>query len=221
MWQANQRLIGIAIAVAIHIAAIWGLLQLGVVQRPLIETGPIMVRFINPPPVTIPPITITPKPTVQPTPKPIPTPVRRNTVEPPSQLIAKVSEVPVPHEALAIPKRPEPIAVETEAPKAPVAPTSSTPIALPQFNAAYLENPPPNYPPQSKRRHEEGTVLLRVYVSALGTAEKVELNTSSGWPRLDQAAKDTVRDWRFVPANQGGKSVAAWVNVPINFSLEE
>jgi len=46
------------------------------------------------------------------------------------------------------------------------------------------------------------------------------LKTSSGSPRLDQAALDTVKRWRFVPARQGDQSVAAWVVVPISFSLE-
>lgn len=221
MWQANEKLIGIAIAIAIHLAAIWGLLQLDIVRRQLIEIVPIMVTFINPSPITIPAITVRPRPTEQPT----PTPARRKTIEPPPPITAKASEMPAPHEAPAVSERPEPLAVVTEAPPPPivstVASTFSAPVALPQFNAAYLENPPPSYPPQSKRRHEEGTVLLRVYVSASGLPEKIELNMSSGWPRLDQAALDTVRNWRFVPANQGGKPVTAWVNVPINFSLED
>ena len=66
---------------------------------------------------------------------------------------------------------------------------------------------------------EEGKVFLRVYVNTEGAAEKIELQTSSGWPRLDQAAQDTVRSWRFIPAKQGDQAVAAWVIVPINFAL--
>ena len=33
-------------------------------------------------------------------------------------------------------------------------------------------------------------------------------------------AIDTVKRWRFVPARQGDRAVAAWVLVPITFSLE-
>jgi protein TonB len=62
-------------------------------------------------------------------------------------------------------------------------------------------------------------VHLRVHVSAEGAADKVELKTSSGFPRLDEAARDTVTRWHFVPARRGARNVAAWVVVPIVFSL--
>ena len=63
-------------------------------------------------------------------------------------------------------------------------------------------------------------MLLRVLVNAAGGADTVEVRTSSGSPRLDHAALDTVKRWRFVPARQGDAAVAAWVLVPINFTLE-
>jgi protein TonB len=48
----------------------------------------------------------------------------------------------------------------------------------------------------------------------------VEIRTSSGVERLDRAALDAVRRWRFVPARQGDTPVDAWVLVPIRFSLD-
>jgi protein TonB len=62
-------------------------------------------------------------------------------------------------------------------------------------------------------------VLLRVFVNPDGGASQVEIRESSGFERLDKAARDTVRRWRFVPARQGDKGVAAWVLVPISFSI--
>jgi len=47
----------------------------------------------------------------------------------------------------------------------------------------------------------------------------VELKSTSGSERLDQAALDAVRQWRFVPAKRGSEAIAAWVVVPISFSL--
>jgi len=67
---------------------------------------------------------------------------------------------------------------------------------------------------------EHGKVMLRVYVSAQGRAERVEVRTSSGSQRLDQAARAAVEQWKFVPARQGDDPVAAWVIVPITFVLE-
>jgi protein TonB len=93
-------------------------------------------------------------------------------------------------------------------------------VVDPSFDAAYLKNPPPPYPAQSRRLGETGRVVLRVLVTAAGTPERVELRTSSGSQRLDGAALRTVQHWKFVPARQGDTPVSAWVLVPILFTLE-
>ena len=61
-------------------------------------------------------------------------------------------------------------------------------VVLPSSAADYLHNPPPAYPRMSRRMGEQGTVLLRVFISAEGRAEKAEIRTSSGYARLDEAA---------------------------------
>lgn len=102
-------------------------------------------------------------------------------------------------------------------------PVSSAPaLALTpaSFDAAYLNNPPPQYPRASRRRGEEGRVVLRVRVLSNGSADAVKIAESSGYPRLDDAARDTVRAWRFVPAGQGEVKVESWLKVPIVFRLE-
>ncbi len=91
----------------------------------------------------------------------------------------------------------------------------------PRFDAAYLDNPKPTYPPISRREREQGKVLLNVHVDASGAADQVSLHNSSGFERLDKAAITAVRRWRFVPARQGGEALAAWVVVPIVFSLKD
>ncbi len=90
----------------------------------------------------------------------------------------------------------------------------------PSFNAAYLNNPAPAYPALSRRLGEEGRVLLRVQVMEDGTAGSVELQTGSGSSRLDQAALEAVKKWRFVPAKRGEQAVSASVVVPVRFSIE-
>jgi len=89
----------------------------------------------------------------------------------------------------------------------------------PSFSAAYLDNPPPVYPPLARRMGEEGRVLLRVYVTPQGRAGEVKILTSSGSAMFDDAAQVAVKAWRFVPARQGDNAVAAWVQVPIVFKL--
>jgi protein TonB len=93
-------------------------------------------------------------------------------------------------------------------------------VIPPRFDAAYLQNPPPDYPSLSRRLGEEGRVLLRVLISPEGLPRDIQLQTSTGYPRLDQAALQTVRRWRFVPAMRGDEALAAWVLVPIRFNLE-
>lgn len=90
----------------------------------------------------------------------------------------------------------------------------------PSFNAAYLNNPAPAYPALSRRLGEEGRVLLRVQVMEDGSAGSVELQTGSGSSRLDQAALEAVKKWRFVPAKRGEQAVSASVVVPVRFSIE-
>jgi periplasmic protein TonB len=133
----------------------------------------------------------------QPTPK-VPTPVLETTS----------SEVPAPA---------APTAPPVEAPPAPPAPA----VSQARFDADYLRNPPPPYPPLSRRMGEEGKVILRVSVNPQGTADAVEVRTSSGSARLDDSALKTVRSWRFIPAKRGDTAVQSWVLVPIIFKLEQ
>jgi periplasmic protein TonB len=93
------------------------------------------------------------------------------------------------------------------------------PVVPPSFNANYLDNPAPVYPPAARRLHEQGRVLLLVDVAPDGIPRQVSLATSSGSPRLDEAALDAVRRWRFVPARKGTTAVPAQVLVPIVFGL--
>lgn len=108
----------------------------------------------------------------------------------------------------------------------PVSPQEASPapplesaVTEVRFDADYLQNPAPVYPALSRQRHEEGKVLLLVRVTAKGEAEQVQVKLSSGFARLDQAALNTVRQWHFVPARQGEKSIAASVVVPVIFHL--
>lgn len=87
------------------------------------------------------------------------------------------------------------------------------------LRANYLRNPKPLYPAASRRLKEQGTVLLRVFVTAAGQPTEVMLKESSGYERLDNAAKQAVTGWKFVPATRNDKPLDAWVIVPIKFSL--
>ena len=124
--------------------------------------------------------------------------------------------------ALAPPAPPQPPALPSPiqaAPQpAPPAPPS-VPITPPNFNAAYLSNPVSAYPLVSQRLGEQGRVLLRVVVEANGLPSRVEVEKTSGYPRLDNAGIETVKRWKFVPARQGDQPIAGIVMVPVVFKL--
>jgi len=142
-----------------------------------------------------------------------------------TQAPAPVEKVPEPPPVIAETTAVSPITLPVvEPPPAPVAQAAVAPepppIIPPRFNADYLQNPAPAYPPLARRMHEQGRVLIRVLVSVDGMPEKIELKASSGYPRLDQSALETIRNWKFVPARQGDQKVTAWVIVPITFTLD-
>lgn len=82
-----------------------------------------------------------------------------------------------------------------------------------------LANPGPQYPRSARRRGDEGTVVVRVAVSASGVPDTVQLLSSSGFQSLDSAAVEAVRGWRFIPARRGDVAVPAMLDVPIAFRL--
>ena len=93
-------------------------------------------------------------------------------------------------------------------------------LERPSSNADFLRNPQPDYPRLSRQRGEQGRVVVNVLIGVDGNAQKAELITSSGFERLDRAALDTVRGWRYVPGKRGGVPEAMWYAVPIQFVLQ-
>jgi protein TonB len=209
--RGPQRL-GAAATAALHAAAAVALLGYEPARSTLFAAAPVMAELISPQ---------RPQPQLEPPSEPPkPKPVARIKAQPrppePLPLLTAAGEAPSPIVApavpLAAPPPAEPVAAAPAAAPAPVTP--------PIFNADYLENPPPAYPPLARRLGEQGRVILRVLVSAEGRAAEVQVRTSSGHPRLDEAARDAVRRWKFVPARRGPEAVRAWVLIPISFKLE-
>ena len=200
---------GLGITLALHALAAIGLLSHEPARKALLTAAPIMVELITPAKLEVKPHVPPEPPTELPKPRPV----------------AKAAPLPLePAPVLAVPAEAPSIATAQPVPRAPspqpVAAAGPSAITPPVFNADYLENPAPAYPALSRRLGEQGKVVLRVLVSAAGTAEEVQLRSSSGHARLDDAARDTVRRWKFMPAGHGAESVAAWVLIPIYFRLE-
>ena len=156
-------------------------------------------------------------------------PVRAATPAPPLRPAVQQTAAPTdkaaPSAQAASPSAPaattdSPTSTTATAASARPAPSNAATLVLPSSDADYLNNPPPAYPRMSRRMGEQGTVLVRVFISAEGRAEKAEIRTSSGYPRLDEAALETVQRWRYVPGQRAGRPEAMWFNVPIRFVLD-
>ena len=214
-------------AVVLHAGAAIGVLSMSPVEPQHRLHEPIIVHWISNEPLApvepSPPVAVV-KPKTKPAPKlPAVQPAWHTT--PPVQIAATAapeqkSQTEIPAEVPAAEPVPAPSAVSASPPQPSVAAVPELPISPPSFNADYLHNPAPAYPASARRNGETGRVVLRVLVTAIGTAERVELRTSSGSRRLDSAALETVQRWRFVPARRGETPVSAWVLVPISFALE-
>lgn len=152
----------------------------------------------------------------QPAPRPPNTPTPR---PPTAQIETTQSNLPAPAAPLALPYDPQPALTAPVATR--ITAPGAEPLSQPRFDADYLKNPAPPYPPLSRRMGEEGKVILLVLVSAQGAAENVEVKTPSGSPRLDAAAVNTVKHWKFIPAKRGDSAVQSTVLVPIYFKLEQ
>lgn len=90
-------------------------------------------------------------------------------------------------------------------------------MSPPTYAAPYLQNRMPDYPPAARRAGEAGTVVLRVMVSPQGRGQAAEIHRSSGYARLDEAARRAVLRWSYIPAERGRRPVASWTLVPIRF----
>ena len=207
MSAAPAPKIALGVTLALHAVVIAALLAYAPARKALFSAAPIMIDLIAPPQAEP---QKPPAPTELPKPKPVVN--RAMRVPEPLPVLAAPAEAPSP--VVAPPPAP-PAPIEVAAPPAPPAP-----VTAPIYNADYLDNPSPQYPPQSRRLGEQGRVLLRVLVSARGTADEVQVRKTSGFGRLDDAARDAVRRWKFVPAMRGAEAVQAWVLIPISFRLE-
>lgn len=84
----------------------------------------------------------------------------------------------------------------------------------------YLTPPQPQYPERARRLGEAGTVLIRVWVTAAGLPQHINVRQGSGFARLDEAAVRAVQATRFKPYFENGRPTAGWAEIPLVFDLE-
>jgi periplasmic protein TonB len=118
---------------------------------------------------------------------------------------------------------PQELAFESEAAPDVIAATISNTTA--QFapppmveSVEYVRPPAPVYPAESKRKRERGTCVLRVMVDTSGRPAQIQVERSSGFDRLDSAAREAVEKALFHPYEVNGVAQPAQVLIPIEFT---
>jgi protein TonB len=195
-----------------RIGALSGSLSMHLFILALLLTPPIAMQLLKRTDTDTFVVHVIPKPPeVVPEPPP-PNPVHRET---PPRATPRVTPV----RTVTIPIEPTNMPVFTPDPIAPIASTAAAPVEVAPTALAYGSSTHVPYPREALLRREQGTVILRVLVGSDGIPQRIEIETSSGSPRLDAAARDAVKHWSFRPGTSNGAATSAWARVPIAFNL--
>lgn len=155
-----------------------------------------------------------------------------NTVE-----AVLMTEAPPPPTPAPAPKTPPP--PKTPAAPPPPAPTSTTAPAITQPPTAAPAPAPtapairtgaviqpgahcakPDYPSASRRLEEEGTVTLKFLIGVDGKVMQADIEKSSGFTRLDEAARNALSKCQFRPGTVDGKPEQSWATIAYKWRLE-
>lgn len=221
----KRKLLGLAAVVVLHGLLFWAI-QAGM-TRTVIQKMPVIVQALlleekrpePPPPPPVPPAPpAAPTPPPKAAPKlpeppafvpPVAPPVAVQVAVSPPNAIATTSATPPPS---ATPTAP------AAAPTAPATPAKAPVRTTAGVNIAQCEKP--DYPSASRRMEEEGTVGLRFLVGADGKVVQSEVAKSSGYKRLDEAARAGLTKCQFKPATVDGKPEQAWTTIQYVWRLE-
>ncbi len=210
--RRRPNFVAIAIAAVLHVLVIAGVLLIRAeAPRERLEKRLITVNLTPPPP---PPSQKAPPPSQPDVVAP----------KPPIQLVQKQPQV-------ATTPDPAPTSLPSAPVSAPAAAPSPTPSVAPpappstvhvsDLTARMIAGTPPRYPIDSRRKREQGTVLLALTLGVDGRVANISVSRSSGFDRLDQAALSAVRKWRWAPIVQDGKPVQVKGVVEIPFVIKD
>ena len=158
--------------------------------------------------------------------KPPPPPPPRLVAPPPPYIPPPEVQVQVPQTAQAI------TAVTTARPTEPVAAPGQrfapapAPVAVqrapvrtaPVVDARACEKP--EYPPAALRAQETGIVLLAFLIDVDGSAIESRIERSTGFRRLDEAARRALSLCKFKPATSDGKPERAWAKIEYEWKID-
>ncbi len=207
--KPQRHALGMALVVLVHLLLFWAIqsgLSREVTQKFQVAVDVLLLSADKPSP----PVPAPPPPKAAP---PVPTASPAPVPQPPS-LPLPVAAAPAANAVTVPPSAPAPAPA---APAAPAARAESVRTAA-VVNAAQCEKP--EYPSASRRLEEEGTVHLRFLVGVDGKVIQSEVEKSSGYKRLDEAARACLAKCQFRPATVDGKPEQAWASMRYTWRLE-
>lgn len=201
---SSKHAVGFIIVVLLHVAVIYALATglgrqaIQVIHQP-IETR--IIAETKPPPRDI----------------PAPPPPRLTAPPPPYIPVPEIQiRQPAPQNAIS--------AVTTVKPAEPAPPpvvsAAAAPVRTPPVIDAARSCKQPEYPAMSRRMEETGAVVLQFLIGLDGSVVESKVETSSGHPRLDEAARETLSRCRFKAGTVDGKPEQSWARLRYVWKLE-
>jgi protein TonB len=135
---------------------------------------------------------------------------------------------PTPPPKTPLPKTPAPPPPAPTSTAPAITQTPTPPAAAPQAPAirmgaviqAGAHCAKPDYPSASRRMEEEGTVTLKFLIGADGKVLQADVEKSSGFTRLDEAARNALSKCQFRPGTVDGKPEQSWASIKYTWRLE-
>jgi periplasmic protein TonB len=194
--DSGSRLTGLVAVVAFHVVLIYALVHglarkiVEVVNQPL-QTK--IIEEIKPPPPDNPP-----------------PPPPKLTAPPPPYIPPPEVQIQLPLSAMA----PTITAVTNVKPADPAPPVRTAAVV----DAKGCEKPP--YPAASLRANEVGIVQVSFLIDTDGTVLESKVERSSGYRRLDEAARSALTLCKFRPATVGGRPERSWARIDYVWKIE-
>lgn len=204
--KPGKHLVGIGLVVVLHLLIFWAI-NSGLARAFAKKIkGPVEAVLLEEQKPDIPP--------------PPPPPPPKNLPPPPPPAYVPPVEV-----AVAAPAAANAIAAVSHTPQPPAPPAPPAPVvkAEPVRTAAVVNSAnceKPEYPSASRRLEEEGTVYLRFLVGPDGKVVQSEVEKSSGYKRLDEAARAGLSRCQFKPATVDAKPEQGWASMKYTWRLE-
>jgi protein TonB len=205
--QSGRKSLGIFFVVLLHLVTAYALVT-GLARKAVeVIRGPIETKLIEELKKLPPPDKPQPPPRQKAEPPPF---------VPPSE-VAVLAPVAVAPTITVTP----PVAVAPSVEVAPAPPALPKPVqrVAPVIDAAKSCRKP-EYPATSKRLEEEGLVMLRFMIDEGGKVVESRVETSSGYTRLDEAARAALSQCQFKPGTVDGKPERSWASLKYVWRLE-